>query len=693
MSLRLQLLLVALFTLVLPWAGCRYVKEMEGALRRGQQDALLSSTRTIAAGLTARDELLYAWPARRDAAERNVLYAHPLGQPIDLDGFSDDWGRISSYLDSYPLDERFSTRVVAGMDPRQLYLFFSVEDDDVRYRRDASRTSYPDRPEVEAGEQPPYDRIVIVLEELSGELSQFEVSTAAPGPVLARRTDEPNKNDARIRGEWQETPTGYNVELRMPASLPGPRLGFAVIDADDDSLRWVGNIDSLRFPRPPFLVYPERALARHLTNLTQEGIRLRVVDRDGWILSTVGTLRLNEPQTSSNALLHRIYRAILGEGRPKESEPRHTPGRLTDEYVIAALDGTSGTVWYRPAGDDAVISTAYPIFDSTDTVMGAVVLDRASDAVLTLTNTALSRLISFTLLATVVVAAGLLGYATWLSFRVRKLRDLAEGAIAKDGSIRAEIPVSRSSDELGDLSRSFAGLLGRLREYNEYLRTLAAKLSHELKTPLAVVRSSLENLENEPLDVSSRIYAHRALDGSERLGTILTAMSESNRVEQAIETAEREKFDLAELVRNMAGAYGDVFPERQFASEVPHAPCLFDGVPDLIGQMLDKLVDNAVDFSPPESQIRIGLESDEDGYLLSVRNQGAPLPETMRLQLFDPMVSIRRHKSDAPHLGLGLFIVRLIVAYHGGTIEGRNTENGVKFDVHLGHNAGKENDA
>jgi signal transduction histidine kinase len=91
-------------------------------------------------------------------------------------------------------------------------------------------------------------------------------------------------------------------------------------------------------------------------------------------------------------------------------------------------------------------------------------------------------------------------------------------------------------------------------------------------------------------------------------------------------------------------------------------------------------VDNAVDFSKPGDRIDIGLSKDEDGLHLSVSNPGPPLPDKMRTQLFDSMISVRSRGNDE-HLGLGLYIARLIAEGHGGSIRAGNTDDGVKFET------------
>lgn len=92
--------------------------------------------------------------------------------------------------------------------------------------------------------------------------------------------------------------------------------------------------------------------------------------------------------------------------------------------------------------------------------------------------------------------------------------------------------------------------------------------------------------------------------------------------------------------------------------------------------MLDKLISNAVDFSSPDQEIKINVMNNAGSISIQVINSGPCLPEEMLDELFNSMVSVRSERSDRdPHLGLGLFVARLIAEFHGGKIVANNLEN------------------
>jgi two-component system, OmpR family, sensor histidine kinase ChvG len=685
-SLRLQLLVFGLLTLVLPWTALRYVQEMEAALRGGLEQSLIASAATVAAALEEQGAPLCGGGACADARTRGLtIYAPPLAEEPRLDGVRDEWSAADDAgvalpsgvaAESAPGGEPVA-RVFAGVRGRFAYLFVAVRDADVVYRGQLG--------------QPPYgDRIVLATEPTPGAVRWLLLATSAPGSFRAQETQperfEPTDNyDERAVGAWQATATGYAVEARIPLALVGAALSVGVIGVDrvgaDYSAMLTATWDAASGTPGPF-VYQRPELGGMLAPFGRAGGRFRVLDADGWVLADAGSVAAPLGDAARDSMLADLLRLALRRDDPPY--PAEQPaGRIAAAPLRRALAGDSATAWYGRAGArDAIVAAAVPVAGPQG-AHGAVLLEQSSDPILTLTNEALVRLMSFTVLASVLVALGLLGYAAWLSLRVRRLAHAAETALGPRGEIRVAMPGAAASDELGDLARSFAQLLARLREHTDYLRTLSGKLSHELRTPLAVVTTSLDNLAHERHSAAADEYLGRLRQGADRLDAILVAMSEAAQLEQAIGETRAEAFDLGAVVAACCAAYRDVYRDREIAYRGAAAGARVFGSGDLAAQLLDKLIDNAVSFSPAGSRIDVVLADDGREYVLDVANRGPPLPEKMRGRLFDSLVSIREQRDGRPHLGLGLHIVALIAKFHGGRAEAEDLRDrsGVVFRI------------
>ena len=100
----------------------------------------------------------------------------------------------------------------------------------------------------------------------------------------------------------------------------------------------------------------------------------------------------------------------------------------------------------------------------------------------------------------------------------------------------------------------------------------------------------------------------RAQQGLNRLAHILTRMTEATRLEQSLADAERERFDLARVVAGCVDGYRAAYPQHTIELELPGGEVVFDGAPELIAQMLDKLVANAIEFAAPATPVTVALE-------------------------------------------------------------------------------------
>jgi dedicated sortase system histidine kinase len=426
-----------------------------------------------------------------------------------------------------------------------------------------------------------------------------------------------------------------------------------------------------------------------IKGLRRASSRIWVIDNHRRLLALEGTLHqqpVDAPQLGvlarlQDKILQPLYTLLLKAPREDFDDALPEDVLSGGREVYSALAGVPASRWRDTSDQRAVIlSAAHPIWNNNE-VIGAVVVEETTNAVLSLRNRALEQLIAVTLAVFLLGAGSLFLFASSLSRRLRNLRDAAEEAIDAQGRVAHNFQAAENHDEIGDLSRSFAAMLGRLAEYNAYLERMADRLSHELRTPVAVVSSSLENLKSEHSADAARVYIERAETGVKRLNLILTRIAEASRLEQMLRNAERENFDLGRVVSGCVAGYTGAFPNFRFELQLPERRIELQGSPDLIAQALDKLVDNAMDFSDGAAPISVTLMREEDAALLCVSNSGPLLPATMQGRLFESMVSVRAGAPqqigvNKPHLGLGLFIVRLIAEFHHGQAVARNRQDG-----------------
>jgi two-component system sensor histidine kinase ChvG len=665
MSLRLKLLLLGLASLVLPWTGIRYAREMEAALRESEQHALQAVSETIAASLQGRSDLLYRDSAQAPPAPLGPYDLTPLAltAPPYIDGYPDDWPHEPGAWRHYGTGAHHF-RVLTGVYARMLYVLLEVHDPHLIF--DAPGANPLDSSALG-------DRVWIGYEDPQGAQRQVFLALTGPGPIIARRIEaeeygeERAVEDPRIVGALQPHPGGYDLELALPLSLVGSQFGVEVDDRDQrgasplsygtlrsDDLRTLGN-----------LIVSSPSLTPYLAQFMQPGMRLSVSTPGGAVLAQSDQLAVPGVLAPEAGILTQIYRRFVD----RDSEP-------------------------------PFIASTAPIYDAgRHRVIGELEVTQAANRWQGLRDRALTRMLDWTLVTSLIVVIVTFAFAARLALRLSRLRRASEAALTKppgtvleaasppgaDAALVTEFPETQAADELGDVARSFSRLLARLHEYTSYLRSLAGKLAHEIRTPLTIVRSSLENLESEEVPPAARQYLERARQGSERLNAILLAMGAATRVEEAIGNAERSRFDLIPVIASAVSAYGVAFPERRFAANLPAEPVEIEGAPDLIVQLLDKLIDNAVDFSPAGATITVRLRREPTAAVLEVDNPGPPLVPAVRARLFESLWQSRTGSDSRPHFGLGLYIVRLIAEYHRGGVAAVDLPNGegARFGVWL----------
>jgi two-component system, OmpR family, sensor histidine kinase ChvG len=691
-SIRRKLLIILAVLLVVPWIGVQYIQDMENFLRENQQENLLGRAQVVAAVLQGQDELFKSRTvsgAQTDRREKTInnpshYYVRPLKRAMQLDGYIDDWldFDIKSILVKSNESNETQFRYMLASYRKHIYLVLKVKDERLVYRK-ANSLSLDKN-----------DHLIIKLRNKEGELKTYYIATQSPGWVNAQRMEllqngwQSVAPEYRIKGEWQETEDGYIIELRLPLSLIGDDFSFYVADVNDAQSREIETVsgESKITDNLGTIIIPSVKVEAMLKRIIRPASRTWVIDKKYRVLAVADDIKNEVPLSNINSaqketgifknMVSLFYNFFLKQPTQNFKDELSSASYLRGEVVQSALQGTPSTSWRdTPDKQVRILTVSYPVVINGEPV-GAIAIEETSNAILILQNRAMEIVINLSVLTFFITLVVLLSYATRLSIRIRRLRDEAEQAISDEGRIESAFSITNSSDEIGDLSRSFTEMLARLGEYNRYLESMAGKLSHELRTPITVVRSSLENLQMAKSDEQRERYILRASEGMSRLNDILSRMSEATRLEQTLQSETLENVNPGQLVGRCVEGYKLAYPEVNFIIEIDCADrCEITGVPDLLAQMLDKLVSNAVDFHTHSTPIVLSVKQQKNTIQLSVINQGRFLPDEMRDNLFESMVSVRHKKGDQPHLGLGLYIVRLIVEFHNGSVRAVNLTN------------------
>jgi signal transduction histidine kinase len=655
LRLKRQLLIASLLMLLIPWAGLQFVLELDAALRDQAATQLTNQADRLG-------QILELTATAPKAADKNLIYARNLEQPLNLDGYGDDWPQGDTSTDGWQL----------AVDTNYLYLLVRVSNPTTRYFD-------PGRPARA------HDHLRLYWRE-NGKQHERHIRTPAPGQVAGWRPGRNPRTDYNVSGVWQATGAGYQLEVRLPRPAPGSAFGFSIHRAAS-----VNSANSESGEEPPVtgpgtppdlprLVTRQPPLEKQLSAGLLPGQRALVLDPDGWILAqqaltapdgrpafdSLGAMEIIE-QISLNGL-----RALVQFFQP---EPVRLPA-ISERLKPSELPPT-GMVRHdqRPAQ----LMVHRPLAGGQH-----LVLEQSLAQLLALSGDTLGAVITRSVFLIVALILALLGYASWLSWRITRLQKAVRGSIDNDGRVLGPMPASAAGDELGQLSRQFSRMVDNLQSYTRYLESFANRLSHELRTPVAVVRSSLDNLARKNAGDDQQIYLDRAHKAIDRLSHILQGMSEAARLEQSFDNADHEAFDLAEVVSEVTGAYQALSPDHRITYRGPDSGVTVQGSPEHIVQLLDKLVDNARDFTPAGGKIELSVRPLDDGVALNVFNEGRSLPTDLASELFSPFVSLR----DGPgqgHLGQGLLIVRLIAEHHRGRVEASNSTDrtGVIFRVWL----------
>ncbi len=439
---------------------------------------------------------------------------------------------------------------------------------------------------------------------------------------------------------------------------------------------------------------PRQAWPAMLERLGRDsGTRLRVFAADGALLgdnwaSGRPTYLMRDP---TDEPWYRTVARWLDNGFDAIVAAPSRPPLVMDENRIDAWPEIGAA---RRAGGPVSELRRAP--EGTAFISAAIPLNGASETLLLTVNARDIRRqvraerfsLVFALLATLALAILL---SRFLARTIAEpLRSLAVAAHRVRLGRAREVDVPRlpeRRDEIGLLARALNDMTQSLRQRIDATEAFAADVTHELKNPLASLRSAVDSLDRieDPAVRCQLLDVVRQDVG--RLDRLVVDIAEASRLDAELSRARFEPIDLAVLIGSLLPTWEARREDVSIAFARPRlGSAVVMGEESRLARLLDNLVDNAISFSPEGGLVAIRAAADGDQVKISVEDEGTGVPEDSREVIFNRFHSIRPEADFGRHSGLGLAIARAIVEGHGGRIEvgdRRDGQAGAHFIVRL----------
>ncbi|MEE4271532.1 MAG: ATP-binding protein [Thermoanaerobaculales bacterium] len=430
--------------------------------------------------------------------------------------------------------------------------------------------------------------------------------------------------------------------------------------------------------------------------------RLRVIDRQGELLadsSVLGPRReeseSTEPETATteDPLLYRIgslpFRALRRAAEPPDDVivDWELSSFLDASEVRDALDGRYGASTRITPGSQRSVTLYIAIPVRIDGVVeGAVLVSQSTSRILQALYAVrldVFRVFLVSLAAAVVLT---LLVATTIARPLSRLRQRAEAILDRRGRLRGSFEPSRRNDEIGDLERALAELTRRLEEHLRFTESFAADVAHELKNPLAAIRSATEMA----IEMDDPAERHRFLTMVQhdvaRMERLISEAREISRIDARIDEEELERVALDQLLRGVVEAFrlrrGDRGPRFELELDDRSVEVLASA--DRITQVVENLLANAVSFSPADGEVTVALRVEDDNAVATISDDGPGFPDEHLERVFTRFFSYRPNHPADGHSGLGLSIAKAVVeAYHGTVAAENHPDGGAVMTVRL----------
>jgi two-component system sensor histidine kinase ChvG len=434
------------------------------------------------------------------------------------------------------------------------------------------------------------------------------------------------------------------------------------------------------------------ALMLRLGNDTNS--RLRLYDDAGVLISDTRALGLRnvilrDPDKQdwgqgAARFLDAVIDTVVGAPRAPLYRERRDGLTWPDIRAARARAVAPASVWRAP--DRTPVITAAAVVPGQGTVMTTT---NATD----ITQTVRVERFRLSVVLLIVSIVSILLSLFLARTIVRPLRRLARAAVRVRLGRAREVVVPRlpsRRDELGMLARALSDMSLALRARIDATEAFAADVTHEMKNPLASMRSAIESMSSvrDP-ELQARLLAILR-DDVHRMDRLITDISEASRLDAQLSRAKFEPVDIGALIAGLLEQREQRGVERGVRLLFDHRPAdslVVMGEGQRLERVFENLIENAISFSPDGGLVAIGATRGADVMTIRVEDEGPGVPNEAREQVFSRFQSLRPEgEAFGKHSGLGLAIARTIVEGHQGDISVESREDrlkGARFVVRL----------
>ena len=422
--------------------------------------------------------------------------------------------------------------------------------------------------------------------------------------------------------------------------------------------------------------------------------RVQFYNLDGDLIADTNVLDVDQSVFKKTDLVleEKIENNTLSENTEDNINEESREGKIdTIKELLLKKKNKEPSVFQKTEGNNFYVKTLGDV-NIKDQILGYIMVTEQANEILI----AVEERKNFILRTVLAIAIAIFIFSIFLNRYILKpiagLVAYTESIKSKDESMGKIEKFLYRSDELGLLSRSLNNMTKNLQQRTQRAENSSADLAHEIRNPLASLKGASELLDNTN-DKTEREKLIKILSHDvERIERLITDYSQMLKDEASLSREKMKVLDIQSLIKNVVDEFSNnnSVTEKNIRfvvskKDLNGKKLKIFGIENRLEQVLANLFDNAVSFSPKNSEILINIQNDKDNIIVKVKDSGPGFSEVNTEKIFKRFYSNRPEKFGE-HSGLGLNIVKSIVEMHGGSVRALNRSDikkGAQIELEL----------